>query len=125
MMTMVMLLLTAGVCGWVIYPLLRSSGAESAEADVPLHELSHELIRLGRSLEELRFDLETDRLSAEEYARLAAELERRREGLLSRLVEKGKADAAHDKGPARRCPSCGKKVSRSDRFCSACGTALR
>ncbi len=108
-----------------------------------LHDLLFQKRVAADIVQDLRFDLQTGKLSSADHDELAGEQQRQIAALderLDRLQRSGKdeitarleneiAQARAKLGPPRSdaaaCPGCGKSAPRDAKFCSHCGAALK
>ncbi len=107
--------LSVVVCGFVLAPLfLRRSGETPLQLN---NDTTGQENHIREIIRELEFDLETGKLSIQEYQKLLAE----QMAALAELYGKQKRTAHKMPG---KCRKCGAVPARGDKFCSQCGTAV-
>jgi len=115
--------LAVGALAFLSAPL-RSQ--RQAAPELPESREAVEREAVYRAIEDLDDDLDTGKISAEDYERLRGELRARAVSLLRAERERAAARPAVAP-PAPRvayCASCGARVRAEDRFCSQCGGRL-
>ncbi len=136
-------LLLFATCAYVLYPLFKRQKAILGAVDtqnLQVLELSHQKNLIADTLSDLEFDLQTGKLSHEDYNMLAEEhqsMQREIERKLQAVSAGGRqeiklsleAEIAAEvqrlrgKAPAS-CPQCGHRVGANDKFCASCGAKL-
>lgn len=148
---LLLLLLTTGI---VLLPFFRtpSSVQENFTVDARLHALFTKRDQLYQSIREAKFDLDTGKLSPEDYERQTAALKRQAASVLKaidnhednlipqqwdkqieqqvRAMRRQNALSPIMSTPisatsqSRYCPQCGTRVNPGDRFCPVCGASI-
>ena len=143
MITFIPFAIVLATCAYVLYPLFSGHKATTSEIDfrnLQLMELLHQKDLIADTLSDLEFDLQTGKLSEQDYAVLTEE-----QRLLQMDIEKQihatsggsrqeikhmlEAEVAAEvqrlrgKSPAN-CPKCGHRIGANDKFCASCGEKL-
>ena len=132
-----------GACAYVAMPLLSKkviTHSASSEADSRVGELLHQQVMAASTIEDLEFDLQTGKLSKEDYESLVADqrkIQKEADARLkdisgvssTELTEKLERDIAAERqkitpSSTPICPGCKKPINASDKFCSECGAKL-
>ena len=136
--------LLIGTCVYVAAPLLQKQEgvmALQSEQQIKVSELLHQHDMLQKTIQDLEFDHETDKLSDADFQELLAEhrkaqadVDARLKNLsgisASELVDRLEAEIEQEKlrlqpEAVSRCPNCHNVVSEEDKFCSNCGAKIK
>ena len=123
-----LILAAAGFAAWfLIGPTLRAGDFEADVADTS--PLTRERETVTQSILDLDNDFETGKVSADDHARMRAELRARALELLrqeretpARAAERAAARATEPE--QRFCTSCGVRVDPAWQFCADCGAKI-
>ncbi len=106
-LTIILVFLT---CGFVASPLFRSSDEKHKDRS----ELEQKQPMIQNIIDELTLDYETGKLSKEDYETLVQEHQQ----------FKPESNQTSQKHIKNKCPQCGHKINKKDKFCSNCGLKL-
>ena len=143
-----------GVVAVLVYPLLQPAAQHMTHPVGPaaeLRDLEERKLQIYAAIRELGFDYRSDKLLEADYEEEVEHLKRQAVTVVrqldelrrhaprgpekleaeiavarARLEESGKPlSAGRDSIRAVFCTQCGEQAAADDRFCAACGTALR
>ncbi len=140
MIAFIPFIIVLATCVYVLYPLFSGRKASTAAVDVQnlqLMELIHQKNLIADTLSDLEFDLQTGKLSEQDYALLTEEQQLMQTDIEKKiLVASGTSqrDISHrleaeiaveveklkGKAPAE-CRKCGHRLGANDKFCANCG----
>jgi hypothetical protein len=124
---------------WIGFPLWRGRiGAKEEAGTTALQDLLFQKENLLAAARDLDLDLETDKLSPEDYRLLRERCQTEAVAVMERLealalAQSPLAPAATEAkqtaiptfdGEVRFCPQCGRKTQPPYQFCTACGLSL-
>ena len=148
---LLLLLLATGI---VLLPFFRppSTVQQDFTVDARLHALFTKRDQLYQSIREAKFDLDTGKLSPEDYERQTTTLKRQAASVLKAIdhhednlipqqwdeeIEQQvramrrqnaltpiMASPTSSTSQSRYCPQCGTRVNQDDRFCPVCGASI-
>jgi len=132
-----------GACTFVAAPLFKKQeeiAVRGGSIDSRVSELLNQQAMAASTIEDLEFDLQTGKLSQEDYESLVADQQKIQKEADARLkdisgvssaelVEKLEKEITAEKekltsDSTPKCPSCKKEIKAGDRFCSECGAKL-
>lgn len=129
-------IMVIGVCAYVMVPLFvekKTPDSKSVSGNIQLEEWLSRKRLIEDTINDLTFDLQTGKLSAQDHKELLQEQGKMLDAI-NRKFERahggkqvpGKAGGKYQTAlEAQACPGCGHEVGRTDKFCSNCGEKLR
>ncbi len=132
-----------GAVAYVALPLFSKSNEKQSarsEGDSRVGELLHEQVMAASTIEDLEFDLQTGKLSQEDYDSLVEDqrkIQKEADARLkdisgvssAELIERLERDIAAEKQKLAphstpSCPGCKMPIKPGDKFCSECGAKI-
>jgi hypothetical protein len=132
-----------GACAYVAMPLFSKNvqtHSAGSEVDSRVGELLNQQLMATSTIDDLEFDLQTGKLSQEDYESLVADQRKIQKDADARLkdisgvsstelIEKLELDIAEERkklapNSTPTCPACNKPIKTDDKFCSECGAKL-